>query len=136
MCSFIHQAAKGISEHFLRLYLCFALWEAITFWISLSSLKMLSVLWSSMQWDDGTVFHCSKKLLLIDNKMLGEIQCLSLASFCINHWVPLATVVLPIFRDESFSHVPRTWASRDKKWLTPMHPHCQSLTFLQKFLLF
>ena len=23
----------------------------------------------------------------IDNKVLGEIQCLSLASFCINHWV-------------------------------------------------
>ena len=55
----------------------------------------------------------------------------------LNHWVPLATAVLPIpFRDESFSHVPRSWASRDKKWLTLMHPDCQSLTFLQKFLLF
>ena len=98
---------------------------------------MLSVLWSSTQWDDQTIFHCSNKLLLIDNKMLGEVQCLSLASFCINHWVPLATAVLPIpFRDESFSHVPRSWASRDKKWLTLMRPDCQSLTFLQKFLLF
>ena len=83
---------------------------------------MLSVLWSSVKWDDQTIFHCLKKLLLID-KMLGEVQCLSLGSFYINHWVPLATAVLPIpFRDESFSHVPRSWASRDKKWLTLIAP--------------
>lgn len=68
--------------------------------------------------------------------MLGEIQYLSLASFCLSHWVPLEITVLPIpfSRDESFSHALRTLAPRDENWFTLMYPDSYSITFLQKLL--
>lgn len=67
-------------------------------------------------------------------KMLGEIQYLSLASFCLSHWVLLVTtfLLMPLrSRDESFSQAPTTSKSRDKNWFPLMHPDGCSITCLQ-----
>lgn len=66
--------------------------------------KQYFIVWGSLFW--------------LTTEMLGEIQYLSLASFCLSHWVSLTTIFLsiPFSRDESFSQALRTSVSRDKNW--------------------